>query len=272
MDAILRRSGFRMQPSTVADRMDITRHIFGDVAVARTLVHNVSSEERAFTAADAWIDTLAVDGKRNPGNPDHIGMWTIRDEAGDNAFVGIRGVFVAPGLPPNSVATFVAVAREYWGRGVSGDSSALLCGRVFETSDVEAIYTRVWPLLNPASEAVQRRLGFVPAERHTLRSTFGEARMTEVLEFDLWRASKLTEDGFEETLREVSIRIGQLAAEELLELDVAATRIIAQLPASLADRPKVCARVVKDLKLGFSNPAWASYRMSRDDWSRVARQ
>lgn len=28
--------------------------------------------------------------------------------------------------------------------------------------------------LNPASDAVQRRLGFLPAERHTLRDTFGE--------------------------------------------------------------------------------------------------
>ena len=54
--------------------MDVARHIFGDVAVAGTLVHNMSSQERALTAADAWVDTLAVDGKRHPGNLDHIGM------------------------------------------------------------------------------------------------------------------------------------------------------------------------------------------------------
>ncbi len=240
--------------------------IFGDAEVAKTLVHNVSSREGALTATDAWIDTLAVDGARSADNPPHIGLWTIRDEASENKFVGIRGVFVAPGLPQNSVATFVAIARPYWGKGVSSDSSRVLCGHVFETSDVDAIYTRVWPKLNPASDAVQRRLGFVPAERHTLRDTFGEARMQEVLEFDLWRASKLTGEGFDETLRQVSIRIGQLAAEDLLDLEVAIERIKQALPNTLEEVDDIGAIVAGDARLGFQNPAWATYRMSRDTW------
>ncbi|NKB52713.1 MAG: hypothetical protein GKR97_10875 [Rhizobiaceae bacterium] len=266
MEAVLHRSGFRMQPSQVADRLDVADHIFGDVEVAKTLVHNVSSREDVFAATDMWIDTLAIDGKRNPGNPDHIGMWTIRNETNHNQFVGIRGVFVAPGLPENAVATFVAVARAYWGNGVSGDSSALLCGQVFEKSNVDAIYTRIWPKLNPASDAVQHRLGFAPAERHTLRDTFGEKRMFEVLEFDLWRASNLENEGYEETLRQVSIRIGQLAAEQLLNPDAAVKRITAALPEGIAQSPKVTAQITGDVEIGMSNPAWASYRMSRNDW------
>ena len=255
-----------MQPSLVADRSDVAEYIFGDDEVAKTLVHNVSSREGALAATDAWIDSLAVDGKRNTGNAEHIGLWTIRDAANDNQFVGIRGVFVAPGLPHNSVATFVAVARAYWGKGVSSDSSRLLCGYVFGTSDVDAIYTRVWPKLNPASDAVQRRLGFVPAERHTLRDTFGEARMQEVLEFDLWRASKLQGESFGETLRQVSIRIGQLAAEDLLDVGVAVQRILDALPDAVAHADGTRSKVVDDLRLGFQNPAWASYRMSRENW------
>ena len=267
LEAVLSRSGFLMRPSISADRADIAKHIFGDVEVAKTLVHNVSTQEGALAATDAWIDALAIDGARNSGNPEYIGLWTIRDQAGDNQFVGIRGVFVAPGLPENCVATFVAVARKYWGKGVSGDSSTLLCGQVFERSDLDAIYTRVWPKLNPASDAVQRRLGFLPAERHTLRDTFGETRMLDVLDFDLWRASKLEEEDFGNTLRQVSIRIGQLAAEDLLDIHVAWDRIIAALPRNLAISGKVRTQVMDDLRVGLLNPAWASYRMSRETWA-----
>jgi RimJ/RimL family protein N-acetyltransferase len=255
-----------MQPSLVADRSDVAKYIFGDAEVAKTLVHNVSSREGALEATDAWIETLAEDGNRNTGNAEHIGLWTIRDEAKDNQFVGIRGVFIAPGLPRNSVATFVAVNRAYWGKGVSSDSSRLLCGHVFESSNSDAIYTRVWPKLNPASDAVQRRLGFVPSERHTLRDTFGETRMQEVLEFDLWRASKLRGDVFDETLRQVSIRIGQLAAEELLDVGTAVQRILDVLPSALAQADDVRTMLANDVWIGFQNPAWASYRMSRDNW------
>lgn len=255
-----------MSPSLVADRLDVAEYIFGDVEVAKTLVHNVSSRDGALAATDAWIDTLSIDGKQSKGNAEHIGLWTIRDEANDNEFVGIRGVFVAPGLPDNSVATFVAVARAYWGKGVSSDSSRILCGHVFKTSGTDAIYTRVWPKLNPASDAVQRRLGFVPSERHTLRATFGEARMQDVLEFDLWRASNLQSKGFNETLRQVSIRTGQLAAEDVLDVEVAVQRILDTLPTAFAKANDVRAKVADDVRLGFQNPAWASYQMSRDKW------
>lgn len=250
----------------VADRSDVAEYIFGDAEVAKTLVHNVSSRIGALTATDAWIDTLAVDGAGSANNAPHIGLWTIRDEVGDNQFVGIRGVFVAPGLPQNAVATFVAVRRSYWGKGVSSDSSRALCEYVFDTSDSDAIYTRVWPKLNPASDAVQRRLGFVPAERHTLRDTFGETRMQEVLEFDLWRASKLHADDFEETLRQVSIRIGQLAAEDLLDFEEAVKGIIEALPNAVAQAVDIRTKVAEHVRLGFQNPAWASYRMSRENW------
>ncbi|WP_055404508.1 GNAT family N-acetyltransferase [Roseibium album] len=269
MEASLHRSGFLIRPSLAEDRLEVAEHIFGDVEVAKTLVHNVSSPEGALAATDAWIDNLAADGKNNSGNPVYTGLWTIRDAANDNQFVGIRGVFVAPGLPKNSVATFVAIARAYWGNGVSGDSSILLCQQVFEKSDVEAIYTRVWPKLNPASDAVQRRLGFVPAERHTLRDTFGEQRMLEVLDFDLWRASRLQNDEFNETLRQCSIRIGQLAAEDLLEPETAVAQLISALPEALSRSEDVQAQVVDDLRLGLLNPAWASYRMSRDAWGMM---
>ncbi|WP_089233113.1 GNAT family N-acetyltransferase [Tropicimonas sediminicola] len=256
-----------MRPSSVADRMDIATYIFGDVEVSKTLVHDVSTQKGVWAATDAWIDTLAVDGKRSTANAEHIGLWTIRDDAGEGRFVGIRGVFVAPGLPLNSVATFVAIARPYWGKGVSSESSRVLCQHVFQKSEADAIYTRVWPKLNPASDAVQRRLGFVPADRHTLRDTFGEQRMREVLEFDLWRASNLESEGFAETLRQVSIRIGQLAAEDLLEARDAEQRILTALPVRLAKSGDVRSKVAEDLRLGFHNPAWASYRMSRADWA-----
>ena len=267
MQTTLRRSGFKIAPSFRADRLDIARHVFGDVDVAKTLVHNVSSREGALDATDAWVETLARDGQRNTGNPGHIGMWTIRDTVNGGAFVGIRGVFVAPGLPDNTVATFVAVARPYWGRGVSSESSRLLCGNVFESSEVNAIYTRVWPELNPASDAVQRKLGFEPAERHTLKATFGEKRMNDVLEFDLWRASELDVDGYQEPLRQVSIRIGQLSAEDLLDLEQAQQRILNALPETLARTDAVQALIHENLQLGLRNPAWASYRMSRANWA-----
>ena len=266
MEANLPRSGYSLQPSLVADRSDVADYIFGDAEVAKTLVHNVSTPEGVLAATDAWIDTLCIDGKRNTGNAEHIGMWTIRDTASDNRFVGIRGVFVAPGLPDNSVVTFVAVALAYWGKGVSSESSRLLCGHVFDTSDVDAIYTRVWPELNPASDAVQRRLGFVPAERHTLRQTFGETRMKEVLEFDLWRLSKLQGDVLKGPLRDVSVRIGQLAAEDLLDIEVATQKILDALPSQVARSDNVRSKVADNLRRGFQNPAWASYRMSRDRW------
>lgn len=265
MEAILNRTGYRLRPSSVADRTDIAQYIFGDVEVSKTLVHNVSSQDGILEATDAWVDTLAIDGKRNTGNAEHIGLWTIRDENGAGRFVGIRGVFVAPGLPCNSVATFVAVARPYWGKGVSSESSRLLCTHVFEKSKVDAIYTRVWPKLNPASDAVQRRLGFVPAERHTLRDTFGEQRMLEVLEFDLWRASNVEGGGFAETLRQVSIRIGQLSAEHLLDVRDAEQRIFAVLPAGLATSDTVRGQIAEDLQIGLQDPAWSSYRMSRPE-------
>ncbi len=268
MDSYLSRSKFRIRPSVAADRAAIAKHIFGDVEVAKTLVHNVSTTEAALIATDAWVDTLAVDGKNNPGNPQHIGLWTVIDEANEGRFVGLRGVFEAPGLPSNSVATFAAVARDYWRKGVSGDTSFLLCKHVFETSDVEAIFTRVWPKLNPASDAVQRRLGFVPSGRHTLTDTFGSVRMSEVLEFDLWRVSKFREDDFEEPLRQVSVRIGQLAEEGLISEDLAVDRIMAALPDRIARSEGIRTRITTYVRVGLANPAWASYRLSRDNWAK----
>ena len=259
-----------MRRSSTADRMDVARQIFGDVDVAKTLVHNVASQESVLAATDAWIDSLAIDGRRNAGNPEYTGLWTIRDKAKRNQFVGIRGVLFAPGLPENSVATFVAVAKPYWGSGVSSDSSVLLCRHVFEKSGLDAIYTRVWPMLNPASDRVQRRLGFVPAERQTLRDTFGEKRMREVLGFDLWRASMLPDEGFQDALRQVSIRIGQLAAEDLIERQTAAERIMAALPPSLTKSSDVQGLLDDALRLGYQNPAWACYRLSRNNWSMSA--
>ncbi|AXI41448.1 GNAT family N-acetyltransferase [Sulfitobacter sp. SK011] len=270
MKAKLRRSGFLLRPSLASDQMDVAEHIFGDIEVAKTLVHNVSSPEGALVATDAWIDALAADGKRNTSNHEHIGLWTIVDPSNAGRFVGIRGVFVAPGLPENSVATFVAVAKAYWGEGVSGDSSFQLCGHVFENSDVAAIYTRVWPKLNPASDAVQRRLGFEPADRHTLRETFGEQRMLEVLEFDLWRISKLENEDYAETLRQCTVRIGQLVLEQLLDVQAAERRITAALPVKIAHSSIVQDRVARWLQLGYDNPAWATYRMSRDMWTKSA--
>ena len=268
MEFTLPRSGFRMRPTVTSDRNDLTTNIFGDIEVAKTLVHDVSSEQKKRVATDAWIDAFAIDSPDAIDGDDALGLWTISDSSNNDRFVGIRGVFIAPALPDNSVATFVAVARDYWGRGVSGDSSALLCANLFKTTDFNAIYTRVWPLLTPRSEAVQKKWGFEPAGRHTLRDSFGEQRIIEVMEFELWRLANLEPENAQAIIREAATKLGQLVAEDFLSRDTVRRKILSALPPGISKQQDMIGLVSTCLETGFNNPAWAAYCLSRETWEK----
>lgn len=59
------------------------------------------------------------------------------------------------------------------------------------------------------------------------------------------------------------------AAEDLLEPQFEAERNISASPDALAQSDDVQAQVMDDRRLGDLNPAWSSYRMSRDAWSTL---
>ncbi|MGE0212244.1 MAG: GNAT family N-acetyltransferase [Parvibaculaceae bacterium] len=72
------------------------------------------------------------------------------------------------------------LGRDYWGRGIMTEAASLAIAWLFETASDQEIQSGAF-IDNPASLAIQKKLGFRVVERNQLRS---EARGTLVDHFD----------------------------------------------------------------------------------------
>jgi len=262
----LKTPGFRLRPLELRDLEALTNVIFGDPDVAKTLAHDASTAESRRKCAAIWCERHAIDSPQSNWTQRRLGAWALIDEAAGNSaetLVGIRGFNVDKNLPENCVGSFIALARSHWQRGLASELTALLLDYVFQETDTKAIYTEIWPLLNPRSEAVQQKMGYEFVGRHSVREAHGEDRMRDIARFELWRASCASDSELAQVLREVSIKMGQLAAEKLHTQDEAVHLILSQVAGPDRTTDEL---VQQNVQLGFDNPAWLTFRLDRSDW------
>jgi RimJ/RimL family protein N-acetyltransferase len=265
LDTKLERSGFFLRPVTLADVDAIAEKLFSDIDVAKTLMHNVSTPAKVWKCAETWCGYFAADSPNEDHCEPGLGLWAIcePDENGAaGALVGVRGLFRDPALPENTAEGFAAIAQTHWRRGLSSESSAAVLRYAFEELGLDAVYTNIWPLLNPASEAVQRRVGYEYVGRTTVLESFGAERIVDLKAFELWRLSEARDDDRARVFKEAGIKLGQLSAEDNLSFESVREEVAAVLRAD-RDRRTVFAH----MDMGRSNPGWATYRLARETWA-----
>ena len=262
----LKTPGLRLRPLELQDAAALTKVIFADPEVAKTLAHDASTEESRRKCAAVWCERHAIDSPRSNWAQSKLGGWALVEAGlgdGKEHLVGIRGFNIDQNLPENCVGSFIALARSHWRRGIASEMTTILLDHVFQETNTQAVYTEVWPLLNSRSEAVQKKMGYEPVGRHSVRKAHGEDRMRDIARFELWRASHASGAEMNAVLRQVSIKMGQLAAEDLHTQDEAVGLISAQV--SLSD-PAIKDLIRESVQLGFENPAWLTFRLTRSNW------
>ncbi|MEO0542523.1 MAG: GNAT family protein [Pseudomonadota bacterium] len=262
LQVVMPRSGALLRPLVESDADALERCVFGDIEVVRTLMHDVSKPGAARYQSERWAK------KYTPGGAGYsaekgLGLWAIvelSEDGGEREVVGFRGFFEDPALPPNTVEAFVAIGRSHWGRGLSSESSQIMMRHMFREKDISAIYTNVWPLLNPRSEAVQRKVGFEPAGRTTLVDSFGADRVEEIVGFEFWRIDTSSPETLAQTVKEACIKLGQIAAEDGFSLESIENQVAQLVQADTPER----AIAAEALELGHTHPAFATFRLNRD--------
>lgn len=264
-EAMLERSGYYLRPVRMADASAMAEKLFLDIDVAKTLMHDVSTPLKARACADVWCSFFAIDSTDADHCEPGLGLWAICEPGPNGAageLVGVRGLFRDPALPDNTAEGFAAIARTHWRRGLSSESSSVLLRYAFEELNLDAVYTNIWPLLNPASEAVQRKVGYEYVGRTTVLESFGAERIEGVLELELQRLAHAADAQKAQVFREAGIKLGQLSAEDNLSIGAVRNRVEQVLPDD-ADRAVVFAH----MKKGHENPGWATYRLDRETWA-----
>ncbi|MCR9108597.1 GNAT family N-acetyltransferase [Marivita sp. XM-24bin2] len=266
----MKRSGFFLRPVVVEDADAIAEKVFLDIDVAKTLMHDVSTPEKARECADGWCSFFAIDSTDEDHCDPGLGLWAICQPDGNGepgSLVGVRGLFHDPALPANSAEGFAAISKSHWGRGLSSESSEILLRYAFEELELSAVFTNIWPLLNPASEAVQRKVGYEYVGRTTVLDSFGAERIEGVIALELRRLSDAKEDTKQNVFKEAGIKLGQLSAEEHLTFDAIRRRVADVLP-----DPQDRELVFDHMSLGHQNPGWATYRLTREVWETNRRK
>lgn len=260
----LERSGYHLRPVLMADVDAIAEKLFLDIDVAKTLMHDASTPSKARECAEGWCNFFAIDSTDADHCAPGLGLWAIcalNPDGKAGELVGVRGLFSDPALPENTAEGFAAIAKDHWGRGLSSESSAVMLRYAFEELNLDAVYTNIWPLLNPASEAVQRKVGYEYVGRTTVLESFGADRIEGVLELELRRLAQATDEEKDQVFREAGIKLGQLSAEDNLAIDEVRRRV-SDVLANDGDRSVVFAH----METGLMNPGWATYRLARETW------
>ncbi len=257
--------GFLLRPLNTDDVEGIEK-LFSDPDVVKTLAHNTSTPGSSRNCADVWCNSYSLDSSDSEWRSLNIGLWAIVDER-TGMLAGANGFVSSPEFAPDSVETFAAFARPYWGRGLYTKTSKLLLDYLFRQTPFNSVYAVLWPLLNPGSEAVQLKMGFDPVKRVTVRESYGESTMVAIRDFELWRLRTSSSGDLDGTLREVGIKFGQLAAEDMFSMKEAIEMVLGALEGRI--RPSTdLERIVREhLKTGCNNPAWATYCLTRENWN-----
>lgn len=262
LKSVMPRSGALLRPLVQSDTDALERCVFGDLEVVKTLMHDVSKPGAARYHAERWAK------KYSPGGAGYSaekgsGLWAIvelDEDGGEREVLGFRGFFANPALPPNTAEAFVAIGRSHWGRGLSSESSQIMMRHMFMEKDISAIYTNIWPLLNPRSEAVQRRVGFAPAGRTALVDIFGADRVQDIASFELWRMETSGPETLAQTVKEACIKLGQIAAEDGFSLETIENQVAKLIQSGTPERTIATAA----LELGHAHPALATFRLDRN--------
>lgn len=261
---VMPRSGFLLRPLTMKDEAGVEA-LFSDPDIVKTLAHDTSSPDAVRRIANEWCRTCAIDGPDSHWTERGICLWAITPSE-SASLIGVRGFEGLSNMPEGNVEAFVVIAKAYWGQGISTESAQLLTNYLFERTTNHSIFTFIWPLLNPGSEAVQRKMGFRPVERVSVRESYGEEMMANVRDFELWRISNAGPPELDPALRQGAIKLGQLSAEGMFSTDEAYQLILNALPNGLETYPGAESIVRDHVASGHENPAWATYRLTSADW------
>jgi RimJ/RimL family protein N-acetyltransferase len=128
----------------------------------------------------------------------HAGLWELRgvgqwalDERGSGRFVGRAGLYwrVEPDWPGVEVGWMLDPAA--WGQGYATEAGARAVRYGFDEVGEDALYSVILPG-NTRSEAVARRLGFIPFDERVLSFFPTEPHVVWRLDRSTWEAVRMS--------------------------------------------------------------------------------
>lgn len=260
---------FDLRPLT-ARRLDRLKRIVADPEVVKLLLSDVSTAEGVEAEARKWIND--ADHWARQG----FGCWGIFDRRGTCGRAGaLLGVAAAAQALPEigeGPEVFYFLDRACWGRGVAREAVSAMCHYLFAVRQVPALEASIFAELNPGSVRLaeglgMRAVGRVPLRQHGL----DDARLRELVVFDLWRVRVAPSAALGETLAEAAFRIGQVLAEGFGSLAKSRAKLLSVLAAREADNPidraTAAALIERRLAEGRQAKGLVLYRVYRADFA-----
>lgn len=258
-----------LRPATER-QLDGLQDILADPEVVKMLLGDVSTPAGIEKESRKWIDDDSFWARHG------FGSWGIFDRAG--AFGPAHGLHgIAAASPPmagqgEGPEIFYFLGRRCWGKGVAFEAASTMCRYLFDQRQLPALEASIFAEVNPGSVRLAEKLGFHPAGRVSLRDHgLDDARLQEIVDFDLWRVGAAAPEALHETLTEAAFRIGQTLAEGLGSPDGRRSDLVMALaarnPDARIDQPANAALIERQLADGMKAKGLALYRAYREDFT-----
>ena len=257
---------FDLKPAGARQLHDLKK-ILSDPEVVKMLLGDVSTPEGIEKEALKWIDDAEYWARHR------FGSWGIFDR--DGAFGRPDGLLgIAAASPPMAVRgespeIFYFLQSTCWGKGVAFEATQRMCRYLFDDLQVPALEASIFAEVNPGSVRLAGKLGFRAAGRVSLRDHgLDDARLQEIVDFDLWRIRTAAPEALQDTLSEAAFRIGQTLAEDLGSLDGQKVGLLEVLPKDVRGDPSAAADLIdRQLQQGMQARGLALYRAYRRDFN-----
>ena len=257
---------FDLRPAGVP-QLDGLKEILSDPEVVKMLLGDVSTPEGIEKEALKWIDDEPFWSRHR------LGSWGIFDRNG--AFGRPDGLLgIAAASPPmaglgEGPEIFYFLRPACWGKGVAFETVQRMCRYLFDDLQVPALEASIFAEVNPGSVRLAGKLGFRTAGRVSLRDHgLGDARLQEIVDFDLWRVRTAAPETLQDTLIEAAFRIGQTLAEELGSFEGRKAALLDALPPGIRGDPSSVADLIgHQLERGKQARGLALYRAYRQDFN-----
>jgi RimJ/RimL family protein N-acetyltransferase len=211
----------RLVPVDEADEPEMTAAIFADPEVVKGLAHDGSTAAAQREASLRWC-------RRGPAGlwaqweGTGMGLYAVRDRAGlvaaQGTFLGVAGLAMEEAGERWDAELFYAYGRAFHGRGVGSEAAQAVTKRFAGHPLCGALHAGYWHLLNPASGAILRAMGFVADGFTGLIEEYGRDRLEGIRRFELWRLERTVKaseapERTESVVDEVGVKLGHLARE-----------------------------------------------------------
>jgi RimJ/RimL family protein N-acetyltransferase len=260
---------FALRPLT-DEHLEALKAILADPEIIKTLLGDVSTPQGLEAETHKWIDD-APSWQKNG-----FGSWGIFDRGGAfgaaDALLGLAAAGEATSPSAEGPEIFYFIKRACWGKGVAWEAVRRICRYLFQDLGVPALDATIFAEANPGSVRLAEKLGMRPAGRVSLRDHgLDDARLQELVDFDLWRLRSASGDRLQLTLEEAAFRIGQTLAEGLGALAGRSAEIREALAARGAETgglaPGQLELIDQQLAQGMKAKGMALYRVHRRDFT-----